>query len=82
MTDEAAARSFLRGEIEALETFDFVAVRPANRPLQIVEVVRREDGALEVNVPGRPSIAPELPEKVRSSLRRARLRERGRSRSA
>jgi hypothetical protein len=69
MTDPAAARSFLLGEMEALEPFDFVAVGPTGEPLHLVEVTRREDLHLEVRVPGRPPILPELPIPVRSALR-------------
>ncbi|MEN8184714.1 MAG: hypothetical protein ABFS46_19510, partial [Myxococcota bacterium] len=67
MTDPAAAHSFLLGEIEALEPFDFVAVVPAGRALQMVEANRREDGTLEVRVPGRPPIVPELSAEVRNA---------------
>lgn len=69
MTDPAAARSFLHAEVETLEPLDFVAVGPAGSPLHVVEVTRREDGGLEVRVPGRPPIVPELPLPVRSALR-------------
>jgi hypothetical protein len=69
MTDPAAARSFLVGEVEALEPFGFVAVAPGDHPLHLVEVTRREDGSVEVRVPGRPLGAPELEVAVRSSLR-------------
>lgn len=69
MTRPDAARSFLLPEIEALEPFGFVAVGPAGSPFHVVEVTRREDGGLEVRVPGRPSVIPELPIPVRSALR-------------
>jgi hypothetical protein len=69
MTSPDAVRAFLLGEIEALEVFGFVAVSPAGRPLNVVEVTRREDGGLDVRVPGRPRIVPELPIPVRSALR-------------
>jgi hypothetical protein len=68
MTDPAAARSFLEGEVEALEPFDFVAVIPDGRPLHLVEITRGEGGEIEVRVPGRPRLAPELPVAVRSKL--------------
>jgi hypothetical protein len=67
MTNPDAARAFLLGEIEALEAFDFVAAGPAGKPLHVIEVARREDGVLEVRVPGRPRIVPELPIPVRSA---------------
>jgi hypothetical protein len=38
-------------------------------PLHTIEVTRREDAGLEVRVPGRPPIVPELPVEVRSALR-------------
>jgi hypothetical protein len=69
MTDPAVLRAFLRSEIEALEPFGFVAVTPAERPLDVVEVTRSESGGLEVRVPGRPQVLPELAVAVRSNLR-------------
>jgi hypothetical protein len=69
MTDPAAARSFLLGEVDALEPFEFVAVSSAAAPLQRVELTRREDNGLELRVPGRPPPVPELPIPVRSALR-------------
>jgi hypothetical protein len=69
MTDPTAARSFLVSEVESLEPFDFVAVAPAGHPLHALEVTRREDSTLEVRVPGRPPMLPELPVEVRSKLR-------------
>ncbi len=69
MTDPDAARSFLQGEVEGLEPFEFLGVVPAGNPLHVVEVTRREDGGLEVRVPGRPRPVPELPVPVRSALR-------------
>jgi hypothetical protein len=69
MTDPNAARSFLVGEVEALEPFDFVAASAASSPLHLVEVTRREDRRLEVHVPGRPPLLPELPVPIRSALR-------------
>jgi len=69
MTDPTAARSFLLGEVAALGPFEFIAVIPAGRPLHVVEVTRREDGGLEVRVPGRPRAVPELEVAVRTALR-------------
>jgi hypothetical protein len=69
MTDPAAARAFLLGEVNALEPFGFVAVAPTGHPLHSVEVTRREDEGLEVRVPGRPPIVPELPPEVHGALR-------------
>jgi len=69
MTDPAAARSFLLGEVDALEPLEFVAVSSAAAPLELVELTRREDNGLEVRVPGRPPPVPELPVPVRSALR-------------
>jgi hypothetical protein len=73
MTDPLATRSFLLAEVEALEPFEFVAANPASRSLHMVEVTRREDLGLEVRVPGRPPILPELPVPVRSALRERRF---------
>ena len=69
MTDTAVVRAFLRSEIETLEPFGFVAVTPAERPLDVVEVTRSESGGLEVRVPGRPHVVPELAVAVRGKLR-------------
>lgn len=69
MTDPAAARSFLESEAEALESFAFVAVAPSGQPLHTVELTRGEAGSLEVRVPGRPPMLPELPVEMRAALR-------------
>jgi hypothetical protein len=69
VSDRAVARAFLEGEIERLEPFDFVAFGPAGRPLELLEVTRREDRALEVRLPGRPPPLPPDPVEVRSALR-------------
>jgi hypothetical protein len=69
MTDLAGARDFLLSEVEALAPFEFVFLGPSENPLHSIEVGRREDGGLEVRVPGRPPVVPELPVRVRSALR-------------
>jgi hypothetical protein len=69
MANSKSAREFLQGEVEALEAFDFVAVGPAGRPMQLVEISRDEDQTLEVRVPGRPPVAPPLSPKVCAALR-------------
>lgn len=69
MTDHGVARAFLEAEVERLAPFDFVAFGPAGKPLQLLEVTRREDGGLEVRVPGRPPPLPAVPVEVRSALR-------------
>ena len=68
MVDFKGVREFLKGEVEAFELFDFVAVGPAGAPLQMVEITCDEDSKLEVRVPGRPPIVPPLSEEVRSGL--------------
>jgi hypothetical protein len=68
MADVALARAYLQAEVEALEPFGFVAVEPAGSPLHGVEATRREDGRLEVRVPGRPPILPSLSLPERSAL--------------
>jgi len=68
VTDPAAVRTFLVGEVEGLAPWDFVLARPAGNPLHVVEVTRGEDG-LEVRVPGRPPQVGALPVPVRSRLR-------------
>jgi hypothetical protein len=69
MTDPAVARAFLVSEVDALEPFAFVAATPTSHPLHTVEVARREDASLEVLVPGRPPMLPELPVEIRGALR-------------
>lgn len=69
MSDPAIARAFLLAEVEALEPFAFVLVSPTGKPLHVVEVTRSDAGGLEVRVPGRPRIVPELPVAVRGALR-------------
>ncbi len=69
MTNPTAAQTYLHAEVEDLEPFDFLAVGPAGNPLHLVEVTRLEEGGLEVRVPGRPPILPEIPIPVRSALR-------------
>lgn len=69
MTDLAVARAYLLAEIEGLAPFDLLAIAPAGKPLEMVEVTRCEDGKLEVRVPGRPPVVPELPVSVRAALR-------------
>jgi hypothetical protein len=69
MTKPAAARSFLLSEVEALAPFEFVAVTPSGRPLHTTELVRMQDGSLQVWVPGRPRLVPELEAAVRTALR-------------
>jgi len=68
MADSKSAREFLQGEVEALEAFDFVAVGPAGRPMQLVEISRGENQTLEVRVPGRPPVAPPLSPEVCAAL--------------
>jgi hypothetical protein len=68
MTEPAAARSFLLGEVEALSPLEFVAVAPGGTPLHAVEITRGEGAGLEVRVPGRAPTAPELPVAVRGAL--------------
>jgi len=72
MTRPESARSFLESEIEDLQPFDFVAAYPAENPLHVVEVMRSEEGALEVRVPARPPTVPGLDASVK-----AKLHERG-----
>ncbi len=72
MTDPVTARSFLLGEVAALEPYGFVAVVPDGRPLNVIEVTRNDDSGLEVRIPGRPRSVAELSIEVRR-----RLKERG-----
>jgi hypothetical protein len=68
MTDPVMARSFLLGEVGALEPYGFVAVVPGGRRLNVIEVTRSREGGLEVRVPGRPQDVPELSVEVRGAL--------------
>lgn len=60
---------FVESEVEALEPFDFVAIGPAGRAFNMVEVCRGEGQQLEVRVPGRPVFLPALSQDERASLR-------------
>jgi hypothetical protein len=62
MTDAAARRAFLVGEVEALEPLSFLALGPPGKVLSFVEVARDHEGALEVRIPGRPPGLPRLPD--------------------
>jgi len=68
MSDAKAATEYLVGEVESLEPFEYIVVAPAGRPLHVCEVGRREDGTLEVRVPGRPAIVPPLDTEIRAAL--------------
>ena len=69
MTDTSQARAFLLSEVAALAPFDCLIVGPSGTPLHMLEVTRREDGTLELQVPGRPPGVPELAIGERSALR-------------
>ncbi|MEN8159883.1 MAG: YbjN domain-containing protein [Myxococcota bacterium] len=69
MTNPVTANAYLLGEVEALEPFGFLAVAPIGHPFHTLEVTRGEKSGLEVRVPGRPPIVPELSPEVRSALR-------------
>ena len=68
MTNGNAAREFLESAAQALDAFDYVAIGPAGRPLDMVEITRGESPALEVRVPGRPRVVPPLSEEVQGAL--------------
>ena len=68
MINSKGARQFLIEEVAAAEAFDFVAVGPAGRPMQMVEIARNESEDLEVRVPGRPPVVPPLSAEVRAGL--------------
>jgi len=68
MTTREAARVFLLDEIEALVPFECIVVAPVGGQLQATEVVRGEDGGLEVRVPGRPAPFPHLTTPEREAL--------------
>jgi hypothetical protein len=60
MTKPEAVRTFLLSEVEGLEPFDLILIAPAERPLRVAEVTRIEGGGLEVRMPGRPPVVPQL----------------------
>ncbi len=62
-------RAYLLEQIESLEPFGFVALVPSGQPLHIVEIGRDGEGDFQVVVPGRPSIAPALPDEILQGLR-------------
>ena len=68
MTTRESARVFLSDEIEALLAFECIVVSPVSRQLEATEVMRREDGGLEVRVPGRPPPFPSLSSGEREAL--------------
>ena len=68
MTKPAVARAFLTAEVEDLDPFGFVAVVPDGHALHVVEITRRENGGLEVRVPGRPAPVPTLDTPIRTAL--------------
>lgn len=69
MTNPTAAKAYFEAEVESLASFDFVVMVPSGNPLHAVEATRRQDGGLEVRLPGRPRPVPALPVDVRSKLR-------------
>jgi len=69
MRSPESKREFLRGEIESLDAFEFIVIGPPEHPLHRVEIARGEDRMLEVSVPGRPMLLPELDVPVRAALR-------------
>ena len=68
MSDPSASRAFLLAEVEALAPLEFVLARPSGSSQHVVEVTRTEQSALEVRIPGRPRVVPELTQHARSAL--------------
>ena len=68
MSKIETTRAFLLSEIEGLEPFEAVIVATSGSPLHVCEVFRREEGGLEVRVPGRPPIVPPLEPAHRRAL--------------
>jgi hypothetical protein len=68
MSNPEAVRTYLINEIDGLEPFELILVAPANRPLEVTEVTRNEDGGLEVRMPGRPPVVPQFDASVRRAL--------------
>lgn len=65
MSRTEVTRAFLVGEVEGLEPLDMILVAPMDQPLEVVELTRTEEGALEVRIPGRPPILPPLSPETR-----------------
>lgn len=68
MTDPRLVSGYLEAEVDALAPFEFLAFGPAGAPLHFLELTRREDGSIELRVPGRPAGIPPLTLPVRSAL--------------
>jgi hypothetical protein len=68
MTTSDATHAYLCSEIDQLESLEFIALVPPGRPLHIIEILRDENQKLQVRIPGRPKIAPELPTPMRTAL--------------
>lgn len=60
--------TYFESEVEALESFEFVAIGPAGRAFHMVEVCRGENQGLEVRIPGRPPFIQTLSARERASL--------------
>ncbi len=69
MKNPDVVRTYLIGEVEDLESLDLILVAPVDKPLEVTEVTRREDGGLEIRLPGRPPVVPQLDASVRQALR-------------
>jgi hypothetical protein len=69
MTSADATRAYLSARVESLAPLEFVVVAPSGNPLQSVQIGRSSEGELNITIPGRPRIAPELPLEVRGALR-------------
>jgi hypothetical protein len=68
MRNPAGTRSFLEGEVAALEAFDYLTLEPSGNPLHRIEVGLAESGSLEVRVPGRVPVLPPLGDAERKAL--------------
>ena len=68
MKNPEATRNYLISQVEELSPLDLILVAPMNRPLEVIEITRREDGGLEIRMPGRPPIVPQFEASVRRAL--------------
>jgi hypothetical protein len=61
-------RTYLCALVESLVPLEFLSVVPSGAPLQLVQIGRGEDGRVLISLPGRPAMAPQLPEEMQSAL--------------
>jgi hypothetical protein len=68
MANRDAALAYLLDETKELAAFDCIVVTPVGHLLEAIEIVRLEEGGLELRVPGRPAPFPNLTPDQRQAL--------------